>query len=54
MADNEESAPVFDPEKLERVEVATDYPMVPHEFDKLFNHSCYCEMAHVNKRVLRS
>ena len=49
MADKD-STPVFDPEKLERVEVATDYPMEPDEFDKLFNHNCYCEMAHVNRK----
>jgi len=42
--------PVFDPVKLEQVEVATDYPMEPDEFDLLFNRSCYCEMAHVNKK----
>ncbi len=44
-----ETRPVFDPVKLEQVNVATDYPMEPDEFDKLYRHNCYCEMAHVNK-----
>ncbi len=43
-----ESKLVFDPEKLEKVEVAKDYPMEPDEFELLFNHNCYCEMAHIN------
>ncbi|MCC7411089.1 MAG: pyridoxamine 5'-phosphate oxidase family protein [Gammaproteobacteria bacterium] len=41
--------PVFDPVKLETVQVSTDYPMEAAEHDKLLNHNCYCEMAHVNK-----
>jgi len=44
-----ETRPVFDPVKLEQVNVATDYPMEPDEFDKLYRHNCYCEMAHINK-----
>ena len=48
--DTTEDKPVFDPVKLETVEVAKDYPMEPDDFDKLFNHNCYCEMAHINKK----
>ena len=40
----------FDPVKLEQLNVATDYPMEPDEFEKLFHHNCYCEMAHVNSK----
>ncbi len=48
MSDKEEK-PAFDPVKLETVQVSTDYPMEPDEFEKLYIHNCYCEMAHVNK-----
>jgi general stress protein 26 len=41
--------PVFDPVKLERLSVATDYPMEQEEFELLFRENCYCEMAHSNK-----
>jgi general stress protein 26 len=41
--------PVFDPVKLEQVDVSKDYPMEPDEYQKLYQHNCYCEMAHVNK-----
>lgn len=41
--------PLFDPVKLETVQVATDYPMEKAEFEKLYVHNCYCEMAHINK-----
>jgi general stress protein 26 len=44
-----EETPVFDPVKLQEVNVSKDYPMNPDEFDKLFNYNCYCDMAHVNK-----
>ena len=39
MSDNGETTtkPVFDPNKLEQVEVAKDYPMEQDEFDMLFN-----------------
>ena len=50
MSDNEDSGPVFDPVKLEQVDVSKDYPMEPDEFEMLFNNSCYCEMAHINKK----
>ena len=43
------ATPVFDPIKLEQVDVAKDYPMEPDEYQKLFTQNCYCEMAHVNK-----
>ncbi len=45
-----QESPVFDPIKLERLDVTKDYPMEKDEFETLFNHSCYCEMAHVNKK----
>ena len=50
MSDNEETKPAFDPVKLETVQVATDYPMEKDEFEKLYVHNCYCEMAHINKK----
>lgn len=43
------TTPVFDPEKLEQLNVSKDYPMEPDEFALLFEHNCYCDMAHVNK-----
>src|ERR1017187_3444009 len=43
-------SPVFDPTKLEQLNVATDYPMEKDDFEKLFKYNCYCEMAHVNKK----
>lgn len=48
--DSNTEGPIFDPTKLETVEVATDYPMEKDEFDLLFKNNCYCEMAHVNKK----
>lgn len=48
--DSNSEGPIFDPTKLETVEVATDYPMEKDEFDLLFKNNCYCEMAHVNKK----
>ncbi len=42
--------PKFDPVKLEQLNVAKDYPMEPDEYEKLFHHNCYCEMAHVNSK----
>lgn len=45
-----EKKPKFDPVKLEQLNVATDYPMEKDEFEKLFHHNCYCEMAHVNSK----
>ena len=47
MSDTEDNKPSFDPVKLETVQVATDYPMEPDEYEKLYKHNCYCEMAHV-------
>jgi general stress protein 26 len=40
----------FDPERLERLNVRTDYPMEEDEFNLLYHHNAYCNMAHVNKR----
>ncbi len=48
-----QDSPVFDPIKLERLDVTKDYPMEKGEFETLFSHSCYCEMAHVNKKGYR-
>jgi general stress protein 26 len=45
----EKPKPKFDPVKLEQLNVATDYPMEKDEFEILYRHNCYCEMAHVNK-----
>lgn len=50
MSETAGNKPSFDPEKLEKVQVATDYPMEPDEYEKLYKHNCYCEMAHVNKK----
>jgi len=52
MSDNattEENNPVFDPIKLEQLDVTKDYPMEPEDFEKLLDFNCYCEMAHCNK-----
>jgi nitroimidazol reductase NimA-like FMN-containing flavoprotein (pyridoxamine 5'-phosphate oxidase superfamily) len=48
MTDKKEA--VFDPTKLETLNVATDYPMEQDEFEKLFKYNAYCEMGHVNKK----
>ncbi|HJL57033.1 MAG: pyridoxamine 5'-phosphate oxidase family protein [Arenicellales bacterium] len=48
MADKSEVR--FDPVRLEQLNVATDYPMELNEFELLYRHNAYCEMAHVNKR----
>ncbi|MFY9329458.1 MAG: pyridoxamine 5'-phosphate oxidase family protein [Georgfuchsia sp.] len=44
-----DSDPVFDPIKLEQMDVSKDYPMEKEDFEKLYNNNCYCEMAHCNK-----
>jgi general stress protein 26 len=51
MADDAETGdtPVFDPIKLEQVDVNKDYPMEPDEFEILYKHNCYCFMAHISK-----
>lgn len=41
---------VFDPTKLEQLNVSKDYPMEPEDFKRLFTYNAYCEMAHVDKR----
>ena len=41
---------VFDPTKLEQLNVSKDYPMEPDDFKRLFTYNSYCEMAHVDKR----
>jgi len=48
MTDKKEA--VFDPTKLETLNVAADYPMDAGEHEKLFKYNAYCEMAHVNKK----
>lgn len=40
----------FDPVRLEQLRVAQDYPMEDEEFNLLYRHNAYCNMAHVNKR----
>lgn len=42
--------PKFDPVKLEQLNVSRDYPMEEDEFRMLYEHNCYCEMAHVNSK----
>lgn len=49
MSEQAGAKPVFDPVKLEQVDVSKDYPMEPDEYRKLYYHNCYCEMAHINK-----
>lgn len=41
---------VFDPAKLEQLNVSKDYPMEPDDFKRLFTYNAYCEMAHVDRR----
>jgi general stress protein 26 len=41
---------VFDPVKLEQLNVSKDYPMEPEDFQRLFVYNSYCEMAHIDKR----
>ncbi len=50
-SDNEvaEDSPIFDPVKLEQLDVTKDYPMEPDDFQMLYHNNCYCEMAHCNK-----
>ena len=52
MANEKPAAPrvVFDPAKLEQLNVSKDYPMEPEDFQRLFRYNAYCEMAHVNKK----
>jgi general stress protein 26 len=53
MADEKPAAPprvVFDPTKLEQLNVSKDYPMERDDFQRLFRFNAYCEMAHVNKK----
>ena len=40
----------FHPVRLEQLRVAQDYPMEDDEFNLLYHHNAYCNMAHVNKR----
>lgn len=52
MTDNttvDQDDPIFDPIKLEEVDVSKDYPMEQDEFDLMLEYNCYCDMAHVNK-----
>ena len=49
MSESASSGPVFDPKKLQEVDVSKDYPMEPDEYALLYQHNCYCEMAHINK-----
>jgi len=40
----------FDPERLEKLNVRTDYPMEIDEFELLYRENAYCNMGHVNRR----
>ena len=46
----QEKRPVFDPLRLERLKVESEYPMEVEEFKELFHSARYCEMAHVNSK----
>lgn len=48
--DETKPKPKFDPVKLEQLNVATDYPLNQDEFEALYRHNCYCEMAHNNAK----
>jgi len=50
MAAQQEQRPVFDPIKLERLKVESEYPMEKVDFDELLYNGRYCEMAHVNSK----
>ncbi len=50
MADQTAKTPVFDPIKLERLKVESEYPMDKADFDELLYNARYCEMAHVNNK----
>jgi len=50
MAQQEAKQPVFDPVKLERLKVESEYPMDQADFDELLYNARYCEMAHVNNK----
>lgn len=43
-------APVFDPIKLERLKVESEYPMEKADFHELYQNARYCVMAHVNSK----
>ncbi len=42
--------PVFDPLKLERLKVESEYPMEPDDFKELYHNARYCDMAHINSK----
>jgi nitroimidazol reductase NimA-like FMN-containing flavoprotein (pyridoxamine 5'-phosphate oxidase superfamily) len=50
MAEQQSQAPVFDPIKLERLKVESEYPMEKDDFNELFYNGRYCEMAHINSK----
>ena len=50
MAESTSTPVVFDPIKLERVKVGSDYPMEKADFDELFNNARYCDMAHISAK----
>ncbi len=50
LTDTAPPRPKFDATKLEQLNVAKDYPMEPDDFEMLYMHNCYCEMAHVNSK----
>ena len=50
MTEETKTAPVFDPVKLERVKVESDYPMEKADFNELLFNGRYCQMAHINNK----
>ncbi len=49
MSESASDGPVFDPKTLQEVDVSKDYPMEDDERALLYEHNCYCQMAHINK-----
>ncbi len=49
MSESAGGTPKFDPKTLQEVDVSKDYPMEEDERALLYEHNCYCQMAHINK-----
>lgn len=50
MSEQSQVTPVFDPIKLERLKVESEYPMEKEDFDELYHNARYCVMAHINSK----
>lgn len=50
MTDGQRTEAEFDPVKLERLKVESDYPLEQADFHELLYKARYCEMAHVNSK----